>query len=107
MDHGRSTRVVRQVVTLPVHASPAAVAALAGLEQGSFRHPAARALAIAVRLVAALGAALAAAAGGIVYLLLLPICGLATIAEAFAKASWRVARGAVRAPAPRGALSQD
>jgi hypothetical protein len=40
-----------------------------------------------------------AALGGIVFVFLLPICGIATIAEAVAKGGWAFVRGALSHPA--------
>lgn len=40
-------------------------------------------------------AALAAVLGGLVFVVLLPICGIASIGEAVARASWELVRDAV------------
>lgn len=70
------------------------------------RHLAACALARAARIALAPFAALAAAAAGLVFVVLLPICGIASLAEGFARACWReVLRALPRRR--RGALSQD
>lgn len=41
-------------------------------------------------------AALLAAAAGLVFVVLLPICGIATLAEDVARGSWRAARSGLR-----------
>lgn len=56
-----------------------------------------------LRLIVAPFALAAAAAGGLVFAVLLPICGISTICEAIAKASWRFARDAV-ARVPNGSV---
>lgn len=56
------------------------------------RQSAARPAKIALRLIAAPIVVLAAAVAGLVFALLLPICGIATISEGIAKASWRFVR---------------
>jgi hypothetical protein len=48
----------------------------------------------ALRLIVAPLALAAAALGGLVFAVLLPICGIATISEGIAKASWRFVREA-------------
>jgi len=53
-------------------------------------------------LLAPLALALAAIAG-LVYALLLPICGIASVAEATARASWALVRDAFRRPRHRAA----
>jgi hypothetical protein len=70
------------------------------------RQRAARVFARAGRIVLAPLAALTAAAAGLVFLLLLPICGIATLAQGAALASWGAVRRAL-APARRGMMSQD
>jgi hypothetical protein len=45
-----------------------------------------------VRLIVAPFALVAAALAGLVFAALLPICGIATICESFAKAAWRFVR---------------
>jgi hypothetical protein len=70
----------------------------------SMRQSTASILTRGLRLIVAPFALVAAAAGGLLFALLLPICGIATISEAIAKASWRFARAAfARVPgsAPR------
>ena len=47
-----------------------------------------------LRLIVAPFALAAAALGGLVFAVLLPICGIATISEGIAKASWRFVREA-------------
>lgn len=86
--------------------SPAAVAALARIEESTVRQSVARALVLPVRLVAAALATLAAAVAGAVFVVLLPICGLASVAEGVTRASWRAARATVRVRA-RVTLPQD
>ena len=62
---------------------------------------AARVATAALRLIVAPFAAIAAAAAGLVFAVLLPICGIATIAEAIAKAAGRFVRDTfVHAPHP-------
>lgn len=58
------------------------------------RRTAARFATWTVRLIVAPFAAVAAAVAGLMFAALLPICGIATICEGIAKASWRFARGA-------------
>ncbi len=48
-------------------------------------------VAAAARLLSVPLAALAAAAAGLVFLVLLPVCGIATLAEGLARACWRAA----------------
>lgn len=50
-------------------------------------------LALVLRLIVAPLAAIAAVVGGLLFAVLLPICGIATISEGIAKASWRFLRG--------------
>ena len=72
---------------------------------GPVRPPAARPAGSLVRILLAPFAALVAAVAGLVFVLLLPICGIASIASAAAQASWglvrQVLRGARRRAAPR------
>ncbi len=56
------------------------------------RQSAARQARIALRLIAAPIVCAAAALAGLVFAVLLPICGIATISEGIAKASWRFVR---------------
>lgn len=66
---------------------------------GALRSPVARHMAAALRVALAPAAALAAALAGLLFAVLLPICGIATIAEGFAGAAWRFAKDALsRAP---------
>ncbi len=51
-------------------------------------------------------AALAAALAGLVFVVLLPICGIASLAEGFSCACWRAARDAAF-PRDRGMVSHD
>ncbi len=64
----------------------------AGGAEGPVRRSATARAASVVRLAAAPFAALAAALGGLVFVVLLPICGIASIAEAVAKVSWAFVR---------------
>ncbi len=57
------------------------------------RQSAASFVARALRLFVAPFALAAAALAGVVFAVLLPICGIATISEGIAKASWRFVRG--------------
>jgi hypothetical protein len=59
---------------------------------GPVRQSAARPHALLARLLVAPFLVLAAAAAGLVFAVLLPICGIATIAESIAKAAWRFVR---------------
>jgi hypothetical protein len=63
------------------------------------RQSAAPFLTTILRLIVAPFALAAAALAGIVFVVLLPICGIATVSEGIAKASWRFVRGAF-APLP-------
>ncbi len=68
-------------------------------------HLVARPLATAAWIALAPFAALGAALAGLVFVVLLPVCGIASIAEAIARSCW----GAVRAAlwgGGRGAMSQ-
>jgi hypothetical protein len=64
---------------------------------GELRQQVARGGARFLRLALAPFAALAAAAAGLVYVILLPICGIASIAASVARASWAAAREAIAA----------
>jgi hypothetical protein len=68
------------------------------------RHPVARACVVTGRLALGLAAALAAALAGLVFVVLLPICGIASLAEGFGKACWQAARASL-SPHRRGAMS--
>jgi hypothetical protein len=112
MKRRRAVRSTPQQL-VPPRTSHVAAAALARIEAGVVRQSVARRSGVLVRFFAALAAvvvaalaALAAALAGLVYVVLLPICGLASIAEAFAAASWRTARDRVRVSVRRGTLSQ-
>ena len=61
-------------------------------EQGDVRQSTARVAVKTVRLIAAPFALVGAAIAGVIFAALLPICGIATICEGFAKASWRFVR---------------
>ncbi len=66
---------------------------------GFMRQSAAPFVTRTLRLIVAPFAAAAAALAGLVFVVLLPICGIATVSEGIAKASWRFVRGAfARAP---------
>ncbi len=58
------------------------------------RQSAARMVTAALRLIVAPLALAAAAISGLLFAVLLPICGVATISEAIARAGWRFARDA-------------
>jgi hypothetical protein len=64
------------------------------------RQSSAPAGAIALRLIVAPLAAIAAAVAGLLFAVLLPICGIATISEGIAKASWRFLRDTMAHLAP-------
>jgi hypothetical protein len=69
-------------------------ATAAGRDERDRRSVAAHGAAAAGRLLAVPLAALLAAAAGAVFVVLLPICGIATLAEGVARRSWRrAARG--------------
>jgi len=71
------------------------------------RHLAAPRIARAARIILAPWAALAAAVAGAVFVVLLPICGIASLAEGFSRACWRAARDAPIGSSPRrGKMSQ-
>jgi hypothetical protein len=74
--------------------------------RGRLRHPAARGFVATARLVAAPLVAIAAALAGVVFVVLLPICGIASLAEGFAKAAWDATR-ALLPHVSRGAMSHD
>ena len=60
-----------------------------GAPGAPLRHSATSLVARALRLIVAPFALAAAALGGLLFAVLLPICGIATISEGIAKASWR------------------
>jgi hypothetical protein len=63
------------------------------------RHSAARVVVRALRLIVAPVALASAALAGLLFAVLLPICGIATISEGIARASWRFVRESfARAP---------
>lgn len=66
-----------------------------GLAEGPLRQKGARLPATLLRLLLAPLVALVAALSGALFVLLLPICGIASIAEGIARASWRHLRHAV------------
>jgi hypothetical protein len=70
------------------------------------RHSVARGIVAAMGFLAAPIVALAAGLAGAVFVVLLPICGIASLAEGFAKAAWDAARGLVLARR-RGAMSHN
>ncbi len=70
----------------------AAAGATSSGEPADVRQSAARVSASTLRLIVAPFAALAAAVAGVAFAVLLPICGIATICEGFAKAAWRFVR---------------
>lgn len=61
-------------------------------ERAGLRRSAAGRVATVVRLIVAPLALVAAALAGMVFAALLPICGIATICESFARTSWRFVR---------------
>lgn len=71
--------------------------ARAGEGEGPLRQKGARLVATLLRLLLAPLVALAAALSGALFVLLLPICGIASIAEGIARASWRQLRRVVAA----------
>lgn len=62
------------------------------------RHVAARSWPVAVRVLLAPAVLACAALAGAVFAILLPLCGIATIAEAVAKRGWKFVRGALSHP---------
>ncbi len=63
------------------------------------RQSAARSVTMPLRLIVAPFALLAAAIAGVLFAVLLPICGIATISEGIARGAWRFVRGTLeRAP---------
>jgi hypothetical protein len=68
------------------------------------RHPATRQVVAALGFLAAPLVALAAALAAAVFVVLLPICGIASLAEGFARAAWDAARALVLTRR-RGAMS--
>lgn len=77
------------------HAACSGLPAIEGRTAAPVRPSAARRGAWLLRLVLAPFAAVTAAAAGLVFVVLLPICGIATIAEGIAKASWQLVRDAL------------
>ena len=65
-----------------------------GSDEREVRQGAALRLAQATRIFLVPCAALAAAIAGAVFVVLLPICGIASLAEGFSGACWRAARDA-------------
>jgi hypothetical protein len=68
------------------------------------RAPVPRGWGFAARILIAPFAAALAAIAGLVYVLLLPVCGIASVASAIAQACWRTLRGATRGGNWRTAL---
>jgi hypothetical protein len=66
----------------------------------SARHIAAARAQLLVRVLAAPVVAAAFAVAGAVFVILLPVCGIASIAEAVAREGWRFLRSTGRATAP-------
>ena len=62
------------------------------------RHGAAQTAKAVLRLLAAPLALAAAALAGLLFAVLLPICGIATISEGIARSAWRFARDAFAHP---------
>lgn len=69
----------------------------------SVRHSAAHRRAIALRVLAAPLVLAAMAIGGAIFLILLPVCGIASIGEGIAREGWRFLRATFRAVVPRRA----
>ena len=82
------------MLRLHAHArtSFAALEAVSAAGAGPVRQSAARLGAALVRVLVAPFALLAAAAAGLLFAVLLPVCGIATIAEGIARAAWRFVR---------------
>jgi hypothetical protein len=66
----------------------------------SLRHPVARKGRVALRVLAAPAAVAAVAVAGALFLILLPICGIASIAEGVARDAWRFLRATLHSLAP-------
>ena len=75
-------------------------------ERSGARRAAAPRLAQVAWILLAPWAALAAALAGLVFVVLLPICGIASLAEGFGSVCWRAARDAAF-PRDRGIVSHD
>jgi hypothetical protein len=75
------------------------------IESPGVRQEGARRLAALLRFVLLPFQALLAVVAGAVFLVLLPICGVATLAEGTSKACWREVRGAL-SQAPRDKAPQ-
>ena len=75
-----------------------AVASMPTDPERPLRQSAARGWRMIGRLVLAPFALAAAAAAGLVFVILLPVCGIASVAEATAKSSWALVRDAFRRP---------
>ncbi len=84
----------------------AAVDVARSIEQTGLRRDGARPLAAIGRIVGAPFVLLGAALAGAVFVLLLPICGIASIAEGIARLCWRSFRESF-AVLRRGVLSQQ
>jgi hypothetical protein len=70
------------------------------------RQPVAGAAARVVRLLAAPLAALGALVAGALFVILLPVCGIASIAQGIAFACWRFLRAGTRPGSRAGAISR-
>jgi energy-coupling factor transporter transmembrane protein EcfT len=66
----------------------------------SVRHSAAHRAAIALRVLSAPLVLAAVAVGGAIFLILLPVCGIASIAEGVAREGWRFLRVTFRSVVP-------
>lgn len=66
--------------------------------EGDMRSPVAGRIAATLRLAALPFVALFAAAAGLVFLVLLPVCGIASIAEGMARCCWAFVCGVRRRP---------
>lgn len=64
-----------------------------GVAGAPLRHRAARHGAALLRILVAPLVAVVAAAAGVVFVVLLPVCGIASIAEGIARSAWRFLRG--------------
>lgn len=100
--------MVRQVVQMRTTFAPTPAPAPPAFGAGrrEVRQAAAFPRSRAARLLLAPLALVVGAVAGVVFAVLLPICGIASIAEAMTRASWGLVRAAFRRE-PRGALSHD
>ena len=99
-----STNPERGAAAAGPHVKAAAEPAWRVGETPAPRRVDARAMIALARLVLAPFAALAAAVAGAIFLVLLPVCGIASIAEGFARVCWDAVRRALPHPG-RGATS--